>query len=277
MKVKLNVRHTDVIRQNTRWAVLTACLLIAVTAAGCISQPAEETEITVFAAASLTGALTELGEKFEAENPNLKVVYNFAGSQILKTQILSGADCDLYIAANNKQFDPVVEAGLIEDKKTLLRNKLGIAVLKGNPLGIETLGDLAESGVDLAIGDESVPFGQYTRDIISKYQENGHTGYIDAFMGNVVTQVDAVDKVKSYLTLGEADASLVYVSDISTADKEYIEILPIDDQYNVIADYPYGILKNTAHLAAVKLFEEYLTGTAGNILFDDYGFSTVHT
>ena len=255
---------------------LCICLLLAVTAAGCISQPAEETEITVFAAASLTGALTELGEEFEKANPGIHVVYNFAGSQTLKTQILEGADCDLYISANNKQFDPVVEAGLIEDKKILLQNKLGIAVVKGNPLGIKDLGSLAGSGVELAIGDESVPFGQYTRDIISKYQDDGHAGYVDAFMGNVVTQVDAVDKVKSYLTLGEADASIVYVSDISKSDKESIDIIPINDKYNIIADYPYGITKNTAHLDAVKTFESYLTGPEGDVLLTDYGFSPVN-
>ena len=254
---------------------LCICLLLAVTAAGCISQPAEEVEITVFAAASLTGALTELGEEFEKANPGIHVVYNFAGSQTLKTQILEGADCDLYISANNKQFDPVVEAGLIEDKKILLQNKLGIAVVKGNPLGIKDLGSLAGSGVELAIGDESVPFGQYARDIISKYQDDGHAGYVDAFMGNVVTQVDAVDKVKSYLTLGEADASIVYVSDISKADKESIDILEIADKYNVIADYPYGILKNTENKKAVKTFEAFLTGPAGNALLLDYGFSPV--
>ena len=254
---------------------LCICLLLAVTAAGCISQPAEETEITVFAAASLTGALTELGEEFEKANPGIHVVYNFAGSQTLKTQILEGADCDLYISANNKQFDPVVEAGLIEDKKILLQNKLGIAVVKGNPLGIKDLGDLAGSGVELAIGDESVPFGQYTRDIINKYQDDGHAGYVDAFMGNVVTQVDAVDKVKSYLTLGEADASIVYVSDISKADKESIDILEIADKYNVIADYPYGILKNTENKKAVETFEAFLTGPEGNALLLDYGFSPV--
>ena len=254
---------------------LCICLLLAVTAAGCISQPAEETEITVFAAASLTGALTELGEEFEKANPGIHVVYNFAGSQTLKTQILEGADCDLYISANNKQFDPVVEAGLIEDKKILLQNKLGIAVVKGNPLGIKDLGSLAGSGVELAIGDESVPFGQYTRDIINKYQDDGHAGYVDAFMGNVVTQVDAVDKVKSYLTLGEADASIVYVSDISKADKESIDILEIADKYNVIADYPYGILKNTENKKAVETFEAFLTGPEGNALLLDYGFSPV--
>ncbi len=262
-------------KQTKIWAVLALaiCLVVAVTAAGCVTEPAEEVEITVFAAASLTGALTELGEKFTAENPNIKVVYNFAGSQTLKTQILEGAECDLYISANNKQFDPVVEAGLIEEKKVLLQNKLGIAVVKGNPLGIKDLGNLDDADVKLAIGDESVPFGQYTRDIINKYQDDGHAGYVDAFMGNVVTQVDAVSKVKVYLTEGEADASIVYVSDISKADKESIDILAIDDKYNVIADYPYGVMKNTQHADAVKKYEEYLTGEAGDALLTDYGFS----
>ena len=264
-------------KQTKVWAVLglAVCLLLAVTAAGCISQPAEDVEITVFAAASLTGALTELGQQFEAENPNIKVVYNFAGSQALKTQILEGANCDLFISANNKQFTPVVEAGLIADKKILLQNKLGISVVKGNPLGIKDLGDLSADNVCLAIGDDAVPFGQYTRDIISKYQDDGHAGYVDAFMANVITQVDAVDKIKSYLTLGEADASIVYVSDISKADKASIDILPIEDKYNVIADYPYGVLKNTEHAEAVAVYEAFLTGEKGSAILTDYGFSPV--
>lgn len=265
-------------KQGNIWAVfaLGICLLLAVTAAGCISQPAEETEVTVFAAASLTGALTELKQQFEAENPNIKVIYNFAGSQTLKTQILEGADCDIYISANNKQFDPVVEAGLIEDKQILLQNKLGIAVVKGNPLSIKDLGSLSADNVRLAIGDEAVPFGQYTRQIIAKYQDDGHAGYVDAFMENVITQVDAVDKIKSYLTLGEADASIVYVSDISKTDRNSIDIIEIPDAYNVIADYPYGICKNTKNADAAEKFAAFLTGPKGDAVLLDYGFSPVN-
>ncbi|MBR4284705.1 MAG: substrate-binding domain-containing protein, partial [Methanocorpusculum sp.] len=106
-------------------------------------------------------------------------------------------------------------------------------------------------------------------------QDDGHAGYVDAFMANVITQVDAVDKIKSYLTLGEADASIVYVSDISKADKASIDILPIEDKYNVIADYPYGVLKNTEHAEAVAVYEAFLTGEKGSAILTDYGFSPV--
>lgn len=258
------------------WVIIAfaICVLLAVTTAGCVAPQTETTEVTVFAAASLTGALTELGEKFTAENPNIKVSYNFAGSQTLKTQILEGADCSIYISANNKQFDPVVDAGLIEEKKVLLQNKLGIAVVKGNKLEIKNLGSLT-GNVKLAIGDDAVPFGQYTRDIIKKYEDDGHAGYADAFMEKVVTQVDAVSKIKSYLTLGEADASIVYVSDISKADRGSIDIVVIEDKYNVIADYPYGILKNVKNKDAVLKYEAFLKGPTGSAILTDYGFSPV--
>lgn len=260
-------------KQTTAWCVISLVFLFfAVTAAGCISQPAEDTELTVFAAASLTGALTEVGKQFEAENPGITVICNFAGSQTLKTQILEGADCDIFISANNRQFDPVVEAGLIAEKKTLLQNKLGIAVAKGNPLGITGLESLAGDRVRLAIGDNAVPFGQYTRDIISRYQDDGHAGYVDAFMDNVVTQVDAVDKVKYYINLGEADASLVYISDISKSDKASLDIIEIPDKYNVIAEYPYGVLKEGDAAAA---FEAFLTGAAGSAILTEYGFTLI--
>ncbi|MDO5845441.1 MAG: molybdate ABC transporter substrate-binding protein [Methanocorpusculum sp.] len=254
---------------------IALCLILAACAAGCISQQTQQEEITVFAAASLTGALTEIGDKFTAANPGIKVNFNFAGSQTLKTQILEGADADMYISANTKQFTPVVEAGLIPETKILLENKLGIAVAKDNKLGIKNLGDLSVAGVRLVIGDDSVPFGQYTRTIIQNYQNDSHAGYVDAFMKNVVTEVNAVTNVKSYLTLGEADASIVYVSDISKDDKNAITVIEIPDTYNVIAKYPYGILSASKKQDAVKKFETYLTGKEGSAILTDYGFSPV--
>lgn len=253
---------------------LAVLVILAVGAAGC-TQPAETTEINVYAAASLTGAFTEIGEKFTAANPNIKVVFNFAGSQTLKTQILEGADADMYVSANDKQFDPVVDAGLITEKKVLLENKLGIAVVKANTLKINGLGDLVKSGTRLVIGDDSVPFGQYTRTIIKNYEDDGNAGYVDEFMKNVITQVDAVTGVKTVITTGEADASIVYVSDISKADKESITVIEIPDKYNVIASYPYGILNATTKSDAVKKFESYLTGKEGSAILTEYGFSPV--
>ncbi|MBO7388691.1 MAG: extracellular solute-binding protein, partial [Methanomicrobium sp.] len=117
-----------------------------------------------------------------------------------------------------------------------------------------------------------VPFGQYTRDIIGKYQDDGNEGYVDAFMKNVVSEVDAVDKIKPVLVLGEADGSIVYKSDISKADRKDITLIEIPDKYNVIASYPYGILKANADKDAVKAFEAFLTGDKGTAVLKEYGF-----
>ena len=232
----------------------------------------EPVEITVFAAASLKGALTDIVNKFMEENKNIKVITNFAGSQTLKTQIQEGADVDIFISANDKQFDPIKDAGLITEKKVLLTNKLAIAVPAENKAGIKELGDLSKEGTLLVIGNKDVPFGQYTRDIIGKYQDDGNEGYVDAFMKNVVSEVDAVDKIKPFLVLGEADGSIVYKSDISKADRKDITLIEIPDKYNVIASYPYGILKANADKDAVKLFEAFLTGDKGTAVLKEYGF-----
>ncbi len=230
------------------------------------------TEITVFAAASLTGALTDIVNQFMEENKNIKVNTNFAGSQTLKTQIQEGADVDIFISANNKQFDPINESGLIEEKKVLLTNKLAIAVPVANKAGIETLEDLSKTGTVIVIGNADVPFGQYTRQIIQKYEDDGNAGYVEAFTANVVSEVDAVDKIKPILVLGEADGSIVYKSDISKDDRKDIKLIEIPDEYNVIASYPYGILKASANKDAVKLFEAYLTGEKGTAILKEYGF-----
>lgn len=273
------------------FAALLVCVVLTMGMAGCIGteNPATPTptptqntttsdisgEINVFAAASLTGVLNELGEQFEAQHENVEVHFNFAGSQTLKTQILEGADVDMYISANNAQFTPVVEAGLISNPKVLLKNKLAIVVPKANNKQITDLAGMAEEGVVLVIGNKDVPFGQYTRDIINKYQNDSHPGYVDAFMANVVSEVDAVDKIKPLLILDEADASLVYKSDISKSDKEDITLIEIPDEYNVIADYPYGIIDDTKNRALVEAWEAYLTGPEGTALLLDYGFDPV--
>lgn len=271
-------------------AALVFGIVLSAFAAGCTATPSgntgtagtaektvtlvteEPVEITVFAAASLKGALTDIVNKFMEENKNIRVITNFAGSQTLKTQIQEGADVDIFISANDKQFDPIKDAGLITEKKVLLTNKLAIAVPAENKAGIKELGDLSKEGTLLVIGNKDVPFGQYTRDIIGKYQDDGNEGYVDAFMKNVVSEVDAVDKIKPVLVLGEADGSIVYKSDISKADRKDITLIEIPDKYNVIASYPYGILKANADKDAVKAFEAYLTGDKGTAVLKEYGF-----
>lgn len=258
-------------------ATLLVCVLRTVSMAGCIGTPSNNTptEINVFATASLTGVMTELGNKFTEKNPNIKVNFNFAGSQTLKTQILEGVDADVFISANMKLFTPVADAGLITGKKILLKNKLAIAVPKTNTAGITDLAGMVNPGVVLVIGNKDVPFGQYTRHIITKYQNDSHAGYVDAFMANVKSTVDAVDKIKPLFILDEADASLVYKSDISKSDKNDVTLIEIPDAYNVIADYPWGVLAATKNTDAVKSFEAYLTGPVGTALLTDYGFDPV--
>ena len=270
------------------FAALILCVVLTVLMTGCIGTdtPAtpipttqavsgDQTQITVFAAASLKGVISEMGKQFEAENKNIKVNFNFAGSQTLKTQILEGADVDMFISANNKQFTPVVKAGMITEKKILLNNKLAIAVPKANKKQITDLTDMAGKGVVLVIGNKYVPFGQYTRDIINKYQNDSHSGYVYEFMSNVKSEVDAVDKIKPLLILDEADASLVYKSDISKSYKEDITLIEIPDEYNVIAEYPYGIIDATKNKVAVRAWEAYMTGPAGTALLTAYGFDPV--
>lgn len=266
---------TDTPATPTPTPTATQTTVATTTATATPTTSADQTQITVFAAASLKGVMSEMGEQFEAENKNIKVNFNFAGSQTLKTQILEGADVDMFISANNKQFTPVVEAGMITEKKILLKNKLAIAVPKANKKQITDLAGMAGEGVVLVIGNKDVPFGQYTRDIINKYQNDSHAGYVDAFMANVKSEVDAVDKIKPLLILDEADASLVYKSDISKSDKEDITLIEIPDEYNVIADYPYGIIDATKNKAAVEAWEAYMTGSAGTALLTDYGFDPV--
>ncbi len=124
--------------------------------------------LTVFAAASLTGAFNDAKPKLTAANPDLNVTYNFAGSNALVAQIQQGAPADVFASADQKNIQALVAAGLVETPVTFVKNKLEIAVAAGNPKGIFDLADLAHPGVSVVLEAQGVPAGDYTRLVLAK-------------------------------------------------------------------------------------------------------------
>jgi molybdate transport system substrate-binding protein len=234
--------------------------------------PAQRT-LTVFAAASLTDAFTEIGENFEAANPGVTVTFNFAGSQALRTQIEEGAPADVFASANAKEMDTLVTGNYVHSSapQILLNNKLIVILPAENPAGIEKLEDLATPGIKLILAAEPVPVGTYARQSLDLMNGQFGTDFKDKVLANVVSNEDNVKQVVTKVQLGEADAGIVYTSDaVAAPDLKTIEI---PAKLNVIAKYPIAALTKSANGDLAKAFIDHILSPEGQADLQEWGFA----
>ena len=222
--------------------------------------------LTVFAAASLTDALTILTPLLEEQNPSLRVMLNFDGSQRLALQIEHGAKADVFASADERWMARVQAHGLITGTpQAFACNELVVIMPRTNPGQIKRLEDLARSGVQVAIAADAVPVGRYTRDVLVKLQEAPRFGgdYAARVLRNVVSEEDQVRAVVGKVELGEVDAGIVYRSDASGAAAENLQMLRIPPAYNIVATYPVAALRDSGNPEAARRFIEVLLSEAG--------------
>jgi molybdate transport system substrate-binding protein len=253
------------LRTRTR---LTVALTVAALALGACggddssgggSGGQSPSEIKVFAAASLTAAFNELGPQFSAANGGTRVTFNFAGSQALATQIQQGAPADVFASADLNNMDKVKD--LVGTPQNFASNLLAIVVEKGNPRGIKTLDDLASSDVKVVLAAEEVPAGRYAKQILDQ-------------AGVKVTPVSQEDNVKAVATkvsLGEADAGIVYVTDV-TAGGDKVEGVDIPKEQNVTATYPIATVKASKAQDKAQAFMDLVLSDQGQQVLAKYGF-----
>ena len=236
--------------------ILAACGQSATGAPG----PARTT-LAVFAAASLQPAFDRVGARLLATR-NVDATFSYAGTQTLTTQIIQGAPADVFASADTAHLAAV--AGLLEEPASVFaHNRLEIAVAKGNPKGIHSLADLARSGLVVVLADPSVPAGKYAQQALTKAGVTVRPASLEQQVTGVLSKV----------ALGEADAGVVYVSDVVTSGK--VDGVRIPDDQNVIADYPVGILKSTQNVAGSKAFVSLLLSADGQSLLKAAGFEGV--
>jgi len=251
----------------------TGCVPIQ-PAAPAASAPA--TTLTVFAAASLTGAFGEIGKNFETANPGVKVVFNFAGSQQLAQQLGQGAPADVFASANGKQMDVAIQAGRIVTgtAHAFVRNRLVVIAPKDNPAQIKGLPDLAKSGIKLVFAAKEVPVGQYALDFLDKATKDGSMGadYKTKVLANVVSNEQDVKAVLAKVTLGEADGGIVYTSDITAEAGDKVQRIDIPDKLNTIAAYPIAAVTDSKNAALAKKFVEYTFTPEAQKILVKYGF-----
>ncbi len=221
----------------------------AATEAPATAAPAETKTVTVLAAASLTESFTELGTMFEAQNPGVKISFSFAGSQQLAEQLNQGADADVFASASKKYMTAAIDAKRVNEANSSIfaTNHLVVIVPAANPAGIQTLQDLAKTGIKIDLAAESVPVGQYSLEFLDKASADAEFSptYKENVLKNVVSYEDNVKAVLTKVSLGEADAGIVYLTDITADAAQKVSKIEIPEALNTIATYPIASIANS--------------------------------
>ena len=264
---------------------LTMLLALAVTASPAAFAE-EKTELIVFAAASMTETLTEIGGAYTAEHPEITLTFNFDSSGTLKTQIQEGAPCDVFISAAPKQMN-ALDASQDAEKNPdgldfvlqgtrfdLLENKVALAVPEGNPKGINSYDDLVaglkDGGILLAMGNSDVPVGQYTQKILAYYSLSEE----ELAAKGVITYGSNVKEVTTQVSEGAVDAGIIYGSDAFSAGLTVVDTATKEMCGQVI--YPAAVLNVSGHPDAAIAFLDYLKTDAAGDVFRSVGLSPLN-
>ncbi|HEX4942480.1 MAG TPA: molybdate ABC transporter substrate-binding protein [Actinomycetota bacterium] len=234
-----------------RARTLLASLLIVGTACGG-TEPGEATAtVTVFAAASLTEAFTQIADEYGELN-GVEVRLSFGPSDGLATQIQEGAPADVFASASPKWMDAVADDPGVTDRADFALNVLVVIAPAGDPAGIVTVDDLGEPGIKLVLAAEGVPVGDYAREMLA------NAGIAEEAVANVVSNEDDVKGVVQKVALGEADAGIVYRTDVTASVAGDLETIDVPDDVNVVAVYPIAALDGASEHA--RGFVEYVLG-----------------
>lgn len=257
-----------------------ACGIAGSVAPARAASPARDTTLTVFAAASLREAFEALAARIEQAHPGVIVRMQWAGSQQLAAQIEQGAQADVFASADQRWMDVVAEQGLLaEPARPFARNRLVVIVPKANPARIDSLRHLARTGVKVVIGADAVPVGRYSRTMLQRLanQPGFPPDFARRVLANVVSDEENVRGVIQKVQLGEADAGIVYVSDVTRATARQVLVLGIPSDANVIATYPVAAVRGAAQPALAREFIDLILSREGQLLLETHGLIGIAT
>lgn len=266
-------------------AALMGMSLIAGSTVTAFAEEADKTEVTVFAAASMTETLDKIGAMYMEENPDVTLTFNYDSSGTLKTQIQEGAVCDLFISAGQKQMnqldieaDPEVNTEELDfvdgtTRVDILENKVTLCVTEDNEKGLESFDDMKDGLVDgsilMAMGNSDVPVGQYTQKILDYYglDEEELAGQ------GVISYGTNVKEVTTQISEGSVDCGVIYCTDAFSAGLNIVDYATAEMCGQVI--YPAAVLKTSENADAAKAFLDYLQNDECMKIFEEVGFSRV--
>jgi len=234
-----------------------------------------EGNVVAYTAASLSGVSPKLAADFEKMYPGHTVVFNLAGTQALKTQVVNGAYADVFISASNAYTKELTTGGyfVTDTVKPLTSNYVIVILPAKNPANIKSLTDLSKPGLKIAMADKSVPVGSATASVMANLEKSTEYGkeWNASVYSNVVTYETSEPAVASKVELGEVDAGLVYESTYTAGTSKY-QAITIPRSVNYLQTYTIGVMKQSTSKGAAADFETFMLSTIGQQDLKDYGF-----
>lgn len=254
---------------------LLGSLLFASCSTGDAKAPGSDpVTLHVFAAASLTDAFNTIATAYHRLHANVTITPVYNGSQTLEEQLANGAPADIFASADVPTMQKASQANLVAPSHIFVRNRLVVILPVSNPGHLSTLRDLARPGVKIDLAAPAVPVGKYARQVIANLAASSDYGatYQADVLHNVVSEEENVKAVVQKVALGEADAGIVYITDVTPSASSQVTSLAIPDQFNVIAQYPIAVVKASAHQGEAQNFLQYILSSAGQTVLKQYHF-----
>ncbi len=243
---------------------------------GASAQQAKTQELSVFAAASLNEVFSAMAAEYELIHPEEKILFNFAGSQQLAQQIAEGASVDVFASANVMQMNEAQKSGRIDSAsvKVFAHNRLVVVCPKENRAGIRMLRDLSKPNLKIVLADKAVPAGQYALEFLEKCSRSAafDSSFKQNVLSNVVSYEENVKAVLSKIVLGEADAGIVYTTDIAKSPGQRVDTIEIPETLNVIAAYPIAVVRDAPLREQADQFVHYILSDEGQRILARFGF-----
>ena len=231
--------------------------------------------LTILAASSLTDALGELATTFQEQNLDTEVRTSFGGSSELLAQIEQGAPADVFASADGDKMDTALQEDLVNEPQTFARNRPIVIVPRNNPAGIHGLQDLADPGTKLVLAQDGVPIAEYANRILTNADSEYGGNLEQQVMNNVVSREANVRASANRVALGEADATFVYITDVTLDIEDQVEVIEIPKDLNVIATYPIATLKEANNPELAQQWVDLVLSDEGQRLLEEYGFERV--
>ncbi|MDE2856667.1 MAG: molybdate ABC transporter substrate-binding protein [Chloroflexota bacterium] len=252
----------------------TVCVIVALSLSIISSQGRQKRTLTIYAATSLTDAFEELAAAFLENRPETDIVLNFASSSKLAAQLLAGAPADIFASANSSQMDLVVADGRISvgAVQSFAANRLALIAPADNPAEISGIEDLGSKRLLLVLAVTGTPIRDYTNAMFYSHNDEYGDDFAKRALGNLVSEESNVRLVVARIALGEADAGIVYQTDVTDEVRDDVIRFPIEDRHNQIASYPVAVLADTALPELSEAFIVFLRSDDGQAILGSFGF-----
>jgi molybdate transport system substrate-binding protein len=240
------------------------------------ATPVTSTDLTIFGASSLKGVLEKARTAYEAAVPGMKLTISTDSSATLETQIEQGAPADVFLSADSKNPQKLVDGGFASGGLVpFAGNRLTIIVPADNPAGLKTPADLAKAGVKVIAAGDDVPITKYANQLVANLaKEAGYPAdFAAAYAANIVSREDNVRALMAKIELGEGDAGIAYVTDAKASTR--VATIDVPQAANVPATYAGVVVKDSANAPAAAAFLDWLAGPDGQAILAGFGFLPV--